>query len=347
MILVFAGAGGSKAVNRTQYPTTVEFFQRLPEKIRGSREFKAIDAFLRASQNDDVIDIEQVLWAMHEWQQFASVMRNRDGLPGWLLAENRIAGVTGTNHDWNSPVAVVQQLDSRIGSVMGEINRHVYDFYGEEPTEQELDGSWLPLFLAIQTIDPHIEIVTTNYDVVLEAAIDYAKLPVETGRQGRIHPILNTQEWDLTRPDTVRDGRGLLTKLHGSVDWTRQGDRIYAGSPTFTGKHANHVIIYPGFKGAPTEAPFTLFHQYFEWVASRADAAIFVGFAFRDEYINRIIRDRLPSGTPVIVINPVPSLPFMPLAKGHYEHLQTGLDQAAANKVVGILRRQLRAKKQT
>ena len=34
MILVFAGAGASKAVGPENYPTTLEFFERLPEQIR-------------------------------------------------------------------------------------------------------------------------------------------------------------------------------------------------------------------------------------------------------------------------------------------------------------------------
>ncbi len=33
MILVFVGAGGSATVDPKQYPTTVEFFSRLPDNI--------------------------------------------------------------------------------------------------------------------------------------------------------------------------------------------------------------------------------------------------------------------------------------------------------------------------
>ena len=32
-ILIFAGAGASKAVSPDDYPTTVEFFKRLPKKF--------------------------------------------------------------------------------------------------------------------------------------------------------------------------------------------------------------------------------------------------------------------------------------------------------------------------
>ena len=34
MILIFAGAGASYSIDKEQYPTTVEFWERLPDEIK-------------------------------------------------------------------------------------------------------------------------------------------------------------------------------------------------------------------------------------------------------------------------------------------------------------------------
>ena len=62
MILVFVGAGGSAAVNPEQYPTTVEFFNRLPDYIEQEPLFIQIREFLETSKRGQPIDIEEILW---------------------------------------------------------------------------------------------------------------------------------------------------------------------------------------------------------------------------------------------------------------------------------------------
>ena len=68
MILVFVGAGGSAAVDPKQYPTTVEFFNRLPPgDITGSSpSFKQSLWLPERTQKEDGqrIDIEEVLWRL-------------------------------------------------------------------------------------------------------------------------------------------------------------------------------------------------------------------------------------------------------------------------------------------
>jgi len=51
MILVFAGAGASSAVDHDKYPTTVEFFKRLPSEIKNDKLFSEIEKFLRTKKS--------------------------------------------------------------------------------------------------------------------------------------------------------------------------------------------------------------------------------------------------------------------------------------------------------
>ena len=95
-------------------------------------------------------------------------------------------------------------------------------------------------------------------------------------------------------------GKGLLTKLHGSIDWQYDSEDITKSGPHYTREEQNHCILYPGYKGVPSEEPFSVFHDHLRNVARGGHdvlkAAIFIGFAFRDNYINSILKN-LPEGT--------------------------------------------------
>jgi len=100
---------------------------------------------------------------------------------------------------------------------------------------------------------------------------------------------------------------GLLTKLHGSVDWSRRPGRepIYVGGdPGFKGDHERHVILYPGFKGEALEEPFNIFHDHFAVSLRAASNFVVVGFAFRDDRLNELIDRHLPESAKTVVINP-------------------------------------------
>lgn len=61
MILIFAGAGASKAVDPTTYPTTVEFFEKLPDNIKSNSIFKNLEGYLRQGKPKGAsIDVEEI-----------------------------------------------------------------------------------------------------------------------------------------------------------------------------------------------------------------------------------------------------------------------------------------------
>ncbi|MCK4668361.1 hypothetical protein KAU33_16530 [Candidatus Dependentiae bacterium] len=65
MILIFAGAGASKAVDPDNYPTTIEFLEKLPKEIKEDPYFDLINKYF-FYKNDKIIDIEKVLWVIDE-----------------------------------------------------------------------------------------------------------------------------------------------------------------------------------------------------------------------------------------------------------------------------------------
>ena len=70
---------------------------------------------------------------------------------------------------------------------------------------------------------------------------------------------MQTHLWEpANRPET-----GLLTKLHGSVDWRYlTEDLVVVRDAGFSGNRHKHCILYPGYKGEPKEEPFRRFHEH-------------------------------------------------------------------------------------
>ncbi|HKO96669.1 MAG TPA: SIR2 family protein [Pyrinomonadaceae bacterium] len=326
MILVFAGAGASKAVNPDQYPTTVEFFKRLPQHIRGDKLFRLAVEYLEA-QNEEgcIIDIEQILWLITELRDFNGTVSNASTIPGWFITENRFAIIGGRAHfDAREFAAIAGNVTVKIDSLVSDINKVVYELYADQPTHDELAENWVLLLANLKTLNDDIEIVTTNYDVVIEEAIRLTKAPVIDGRSDGIRPILDLNAWDLKDLD-LEDRIGRLTKLHGSIDWIRGNGRIHVGFPMFQGEHDKHAIIYPGFKGVPSDPLFQQLHEYFHIALTKADLVIFIGYAFRDQYINDILQRHLAPSAKILILNPV--LPSVPFPMGRFNHLEQFFDR--------------------
>ncbi len=338
MILVFVGAGGSAAVDPEQYPTTVEFFSRLPGEIRQDPLFILIYRFLRTQKEDgQPIDIEEMLWSLDKLQEYFSLSRDPNTIEGWMMTGNRLGSLhANMQASSNISAGMFEIYKNQLAPLQNRINALAHEFYVEPPSNGKLQN-WISLLQGLGERDPVIEIFTTNYDPVLETVIEEANIEnVVTGRETGRQTTLNTSLWD--KPGESLDGRGRLTKLHGSVDWQRRGSTIIC-SDLYTGDPDQHSILYPGFKGEPSEEPFIKFHEHLRAVAREAKAAIFIGFAFRDEYINEILSGLRPD-IPKYVINKDTSLPNLAFLAG-CEHFDDGLTPEVIEDCMKSLRKAL------
>ena len=83
MILVFAGAGASAAVDPQQYPTTEDFFLNLPGRIKENELFTRIVSIIKKEK--EVIDIEDILSYLDELQGCCNSITNPKTSLGWLI----------------------------------------------------------------------------------------------------------------------------------------------------------------------------------------------------------------------------------------------------------------------
>lgn len=310
-ITIFAGAGASKGVNSELYPTTVEFFENLPVEIKSDPLFNLIVSFIKSQEGSSQVDIEQVLWRLEELGGYCKSTTDTSELPAWAFQSDRlIRAVDLKNHNVGHLHNLANTAQVKIKKLRDLINTQVYKLYSKLPNVMDLENTWLPLLRPIVKSQAKVELITTNYDVIIESALDVlakdVNLGVDTGWRGTIHRTLDSDLW------TKSSKTGLLTKLHGSVNWTRDGGQIYIGDPTFKGSHENHAIIYPGFKGKPSEAIFQSFHTHFRNVLQTSDAVVFIGFAFRDEHINDLCDRTIRTDARIVTIDPSNdiSLPF-------------------------------------
>ena len=302
MILLFVGAGGSAAIDKRKFPTTDGFFSRLPKSVTGSMWYDQIHGFLTHTIGPK-IDIEHMLWAIDDYLEEASMMKN-DGRPlGWMMAGNRIHSMLSKSRvDYTIVINEISSFIPGLIKIKNSIYEEIHKVYGAREDESFYKDNRWSRFIQGLIANRRVEIFTTNYDTILERTINVNDLDIEYGRnQQGIAFTLNEDHWTKDNPSGKS---GLLTKLHGSIDWKHYNGRIeFSNIQNQPFDSTNNVILYPGFKDQLLESPFDTFYGHLGGVARQAHAIIFVGFSFRDPQINTVLTDNFREGTHVFVID--------------------------------------------
>ena len=336
MILVFAGAGSSASVDSKNYPTTIEFFKRLPEDVKNNALYNFIHEFLKAQKKESLIDIEDVLWTIDDFNRTFDATLNPDSIMGWMMSNNMLNNLAA---QFGASVSETQSIIKNRESfsdqclyLRNSINSLVHNLYTHRPDKNQLTN-WARFLKDLQSSDPVVEIFTTNYDLVLESTIKKYGIDIEDGiRHHDYETIIDTTVWD--SPGTSINGHGRLTKLHGSVNWQRNSDGTIVQSPVYTGDEKKQAVLYPGLKGRPQEEPFIMFHDHLRKTALRADVAIFVGYAFRDPYINEILSDNLPDVRKHVICKDEEPPSLIPFNKDSYTYYDTGFSKTCVDKIL-------------
>lgn len=137
-----------------------------------------------------------------------------------------------------------------------------------------------------------VNIFTTNYDTLLEDAIALARIPYSDGFCGG---AVAFYEPSLASVDT--GSRIVLTKLHGSIDWTvdSAGHIVRRRVSDAYPESAEQIMIYPQATKyvAARRDPFAQQFDHFRKVLSRgaSDGSTLgiCGYSFGDEHINEEI----------------------------------------------------------
>lgn len=157
-----------------------------------------------------------------------------------------------------------------------------------------------------------LPIVTTNYDRLVEIAVEEAGIGVDTMFVGRFAASLNERESKLSfcrkvtynKPNFTYHyrPRALVFKPHGSLDWyLRDGKPVaYAGEL----HDASRLIITPGqnkFRNG-YESPFDLHRSKANDAIDRASRFLIIGYGFNDDHLETHLAPAIKSGKPTLML---------------------------------------------
>jgi hypothetical protein len=158
--------------------------------------------------------------------------------------------------------------------------------------DKKLPDSGTPYHKVAQWVDATsrefpVEIFTTNYDLLMEQAMEDSRVPYFDGFAGSRKPFfdLRAMEEDVLPPRWAR-----LWKLHGSINWyqTAAGS-ILRGSTTEVGLrrviHPSH-LKYEESRRMPYLA---MLDRLRDFLRKPNAALVICGYSFRDEHINEIL----------------------------------------------------------
>lgn len=167
---------------------------------------------------------------------------------------------------------------------------------------------------------PRIKIFTTNYDLIIENALDDLGVYYIDGFIGSVHRTLRSEayNYDLYFPGDTTEGRVSRVdrvvqfyKLHGSINWRKKinylRSEIFIKNTTPENSKYEEVMIYPSpLKYNEMQGyPYSEMFRHFSSQIHQPQSVLFsIGYSFGDVHINRIIYQALsiPSFALVIVV---------------------------------------------
>lgn len=137
--------------------------------------------------------------------------------------------------------------------------------------------------------DSPVEIFTTNYDLLMEQALEEVRVPFFDGFVGSRYPFFDPYAIEF---DSIPTRWARLWKIHGSINWTCAGDdqtfKIWrADSESGTGAviHPSH-LKYDQSRKMPYLA---LMDRFKNFLSTASSATVIAGYSFRDQHLNDVL----------------------------------------------------------
>jgi len=130
-----------------------------------------------------------------------------------------------------------------------------------------------------------VEVFTTNYDYLLELALEKQQIPYFDGFIGSYEAFF-CPEW-IEADSPVKDWTKLW-KLHGSLGWDQNNNKEIIRTSGAAGK----AMIYPSFLkyDHSKKQPYLSYMDRLSYFLRQEDSVLFVcGYSFGDEHINEMI----------------------------------------------------------
>ena len=225
----------------------------------------------------------------------------------WLEVRRDLAlghHLEGALEGKNLPTSLTEKIVRLTWQCVNEHDEKV--FHATVSGEQFPLGSLLQNML--RSTNSTVNVVTTNYDRVVEYACNSVDLLFQTGFTPGYR-----QKWE-SGDGQVRFQRGpkqaravKIWKVHGSLDWFSTEQGLPIGIPSFglPSQDLSPLIVTPGLNKYEkiTEDPFRSTFNGADDALKHAGAFLCVGYGFRDKQLHPKIEQRCREGNiPVVVL---------------------------------------------
>ena len=279
MITIFTGAGASKALG---YPTTAEFFTLgTGLRLKEDHVYQRVQKFLMK----DVLDVEDVLRLLYPIAELHDTPTGKFIFPHFR-----------------------GQWYEGIPEFVTRTNAVCFDHYGREPKETDVSSAYVPLLNYCGWQNQKISLFTANYDPVTDVLMKIAVSNGITSHDG----FDRFGEWDSGSYSGLKTGGLAIYRLHGSMSWVENEGKI-RNTRDYSRRapgYAEHLLIYPGFKGNPERdghSAFKFAHTALRKELGESHFMLAIGFSFRDPHLNDIFRESLRTNRKlkIVVWNPI------------------------------------------
>jgi hypothetical protein len=148
-----------------------------------------------------------------------------------------------------------------------------------------------------------IEIFTTNYDLLMEQALEDMTIPYFDGFVGSRQSFFDLRS---VEENLIPNHWARLWKIHGSINWFQKANKEVFRSDTYKIDDNNaSYLIYPSHLkyDQSRKMPFlALSDQLSHFLKQPSAALILCGYSFNDEHINNTIVNALKSNPASIVV---------------------------------------------
>ena len=208
-------------------------------------------------------------------------------------------------------------------------------------------------FLLRPTSLPRLRVFTTNYDLLVEKALDQLGVWYFDGFLGTVERKLRTESYhyDLYFPGETTEGRVSrvdrvvqLCKLHGSINWRRDRDTrtldVLIEHDVADDAVYAEVMVYPSpLKVTEMNGyPYAEMFRHFSATIHQPQSVLFtIGYSFGDDHINRIIYQALsiPSFMLIVVLPSIPE-PVVGTAPGREPEIWRLINRVNSKRILVI-----------
>jgi hypothetical protein len=286
MVLLGAGASAEAGV-----PTSFAMTRKIIRHVCGQRQWLPTDRMLRfvcetliacdvsRGEDHEDLDVERVFTAVD------------------LLSRRRDIEVAPFVASWRQPLDELDQMtpyddEPGYGRVCQTLAFQMLEALVASLVTTEEGIQYLRPLVAAGRRRPGISIATLNYDLSIELACKSARVPVYTG----LASWASDGRWRWPR-------RGVrLLKLHGSMDWTWHEDegrdvnrmpprQVLLSDPGDPEVFVRDRALLFGYRGKlRADGPFLSLLAQFETQLAVSGRLVIIGYSFRDDHINEILR---------------------------------------------------------